>query len=134
MLHSAERYPSVTVLLEPEGESTAALIVAPGGLDRYPKFLVRFSAVYAVTCEEEAQAVTELGEPAEGEYAYIWSASPYPRSYSSLFPDFALRGGASPVKHYVVLGGDNFVSVVSAAPPSIEQIDGPRTITVMHPV
>jgi hypothetical protein len=127
-------YPSVTLILEPDGDSTAALVVAPRGIDKYPKYIVHFSSVYAVTCEEEAQAVTELGAPGEGEYAYIWAGSPYTQSYATLFPDFAFRGGNSPVKHYVVLGGDNFASVVSASEPTIEQVDGPRTISVAHAV
>jgi hypothetical protein len=129
-----DAYPSVTLISEPDGESTAALVVAPRGLDAYPKYIVRFSSVYALTCEEEAQAVTDLGEPREGEYAYIWADSPYSKSYSSLFPDFAFRGGDAHIKHYVVLGGDNFASVVSASEPTVERVDGPMTITVAHAV
>jgi hypothetical protein len=127
-------YPSVTLISEPDGDSTAALVVAPRGLDGYPKYIVRFSSVYAFTCEEEAQAVTDLGEPNQGEYAYVWADSPYSKSYSSLFPDFAFRGGEAQVKHYVVLGGDNFASVVSAADPIVERVNGPTTITVAHAV
>ena len=127
-------HPSVTLISEPDGASTASLVVAPRGLGGYPKYIVRFSAVYALTCEEEAQSVTELGMPEQGDYAYIWADSPYTKSYASLFPDFAFRGGESQIKHYVVLGGDNCASVVSAAEPSIERLDGPVTITVAHAV
>ena len=129
-----DSYPSVTLISEPDGESTAALVVAPRGLDAYPKYIVRFSSVYALTCEEEAQSVTDLGEPQQGDYAYVWADSPYTKSYLTLFPDFAFRGGEPQIKHYVVLGGDNFASVVSAAEPSIERVDGPMTITVAHAV
>jgi hypothetical protein len=110
------------------------LVVAPRGLDAYPKYLVRFAAVYAVTCEEEAEAVTDLGQAPEGDYAYIWADSPYSSSYQTLLPDFAFRGGNGKVKHYVVLGGDNLVSVVSASEPIIERVDGPTTISVAHAV
>ena len=127
-------YPSVALIIEHDGESTPALVVAPGGLDKYPKYIVRFSSVYAVTCEEEAEAVTDLGESAQGDYAYIWADSPYTASYQTLFPDFAFRGGVDTLKHYVVLGGDNFASVVAAAEPTIEQVDAPMTISVAYAV
>ncbi len=126
--------PSVSLIFEPEGESTAALVVAPGGLDAYPKYIVRFSSVYAITCEEEAQSVTDLGEAPQGDCAYVWADSPYAASYHELFPDFAFRGGEGHIRHYIVLGGDNFTSVVSASEPTIELVDGPMTITVAHAV
>ncbi len=129
-----DAYPSVTLISEPDGDSTAVLVVAPHGLDAYPKYIVRFSAVYAITCEEEGKSITDLGEPQHGDYAYVWTDSPYTRSYATLLPDFAFRGGKSKIKHYVILGGDNFASVVSAAEPTIEQVDGPATITVAHAV
>ena len=129
-----DAYPSVTLISEPDGDSTVALVVAPYGLDGYPKYIIRFSAVYAITCEEEAQSVTDLGEPQQGDYAYVWTDSPYTKSYTTLLPDFAFRGGESQIKHYVVLGGDHFASVVSAAEPMIEQVDGPATIAVAHAI
>ena len=125
--------PSVSLISEPDGDSTAMLVVAPRGLDAYPKYLVRFSAVYALTLEEEAEAVTELGQAPQGDYAYVWADSPHAASYQTLLPDFAFRGGAK-VSHYVVLGGDNIASIVSASEPIVERVDGPMTISIAHAV
>lgn len=126
--------PSVSLISEPDGDSTAMLVVAPRGLDAYPKYLVRFSAVYALTLEEEAESVTELGQSSEGDYAYVWADSPHAASYQALLPDFAFRGGGTQIRHYVVLGGDNIASIVSASEPIIEQVDGPMTISTTHAV
>jgi hypothetical protein len=125
--------PSVSLISEPDGDSTAMLVVAPRGLDAYPKYLVRFSAVYALTLEEEAEAVTELGQAPQGDYTYVWADSPHAASYQTLLPAFAFRGGAK-VSHYVVLGGDNIDSIVSASEPIVERVDGPMTISIAHAV
>lgn len=126
--------PSVSLISEPDGDSTAMLVIAPRGLDAYPKYLVRFSAVYALTLEEEAESVTELGQAPEGDYAYIWADSPHAASYQALLPDFPFRGGDTKIKHYVVLGGDNIAGVVSASEPIVERLDGPVTISIAHAV
>jgi len=125
--------PSVSLISEPDGDSTAMLVVAPRGLDAYPKYLVRFSTVYALTLEEEAEALTELGQAPQGDYAYVWADSPHAASYQALLPDFAFRGGTK-VSHYVVLGGDNIASIVSASEPIVERVDGPMTISIAHAV
>jgi len=129
-----DSYPSVSLISEPDGDSTAILVVAPRGLDAYPKYIVRFSSVYSVTCEEEAHSASDFGESPQGVHAYIWSDSPISSSYQTLSPDFAFRGGGAHIRHYVILGGDNFAGVVTASEPTIERIDGPTTINVSYAV
>ena len=55
-------HPSVSLITEPDGEGTALLVVAPGGLDTYPKYVVRFSHVFSITCGEEAGFLLPLGQ------------------------------------------------------------------------
>jgi hypothetical protein len=45
--------PSVSLITE-QGGDAATIIVAPHGIDQYPKYLVRFDKVLAVLCYEEA--------------------------------------------------------------------------------
>jgi hypothetical protein len=127
---------SVGIIVEAEGDSTAIVVVAPDGIDRYPKYLVRFTSVYAFTCEEEADSPNDFGQTdsEQGHYAYKWLSSPYVQSYSRLYPDIPFRGGSDKLTHYVFLGGDNVISVVSADIPTIETIDSPTTMQVTHAV
>ena len=134
-----ERWPSIWLIPETHGESTATVVVAPGGVNAYPKYLVRFSAVYAFESEEEAGGLTfqdgsiqrsteDLG------CAYVWRDSPQAKGYAPFVPDMPFHGGRGPVVHYVLLGGDNNVGVISAEPPTIERVDNPRHLTLTHEV
>lgn len=127
-----ESYPSVSLISEPDGDSTAILVVAPRDVDAYPKYVVRFTSVYSLTCEEEAYSATDFGEPPQGICAYIWSDSPLSLAYQAFFPDFSLRVGDTRMRHYVVLGGDNFAGVVTASEPTVERIDRPTIINVSY--
>ena len=113
--------------MEPDGEGTVLLIVAPGGLDTYPKYLVRFSHVFSVTCSEEAGFTLNLGQNSSptNVVAHIWDASPQAAAYSAtaFAAHFELR-------HYVVFGGDNIASVISGAQPIIETVAHPTEIVV----
>ena len=121
---------SVGLVMEPDGEMTALLIVAPGGLDAYPKYIVRFTGVFAATCGEEAGFALDLGQehcPANAN-AYIWDASPHAKAY-----DETVFGYDRQLRHYVMFGGDNFVSIVGE-PPTIERVDEPFELTVSYAV
>jgi hypothetical protein len=124
-------YPSVGLIVEPDGEGTAALVVAPGGLDAYPKYIVRFAHVFAVTCGEEASFLFELGQQASPQeaVAHIWGGSPHAAGYEQ-----TAFGAGVTVRHYVVFGGDNIASVVAGAAPVIETVSEPREITVRYAV
>ena len=121
------QFPSVGLVMEPSGEGTALLVVAPGGLDAYPKYLVRFSHVFSVTCSEEAGFTLDLGQNSipTNVVAHIWDASPQAAAYSvtAFAADFEVR-------HYVVFGGDNIASIISGAPPTIEMVAHPTEIVV----
>jgi len=124
-------HPSVGLIIEADGEGTALLVVAPGGLDDYPKYLVRFSNVLSVTCGEEAGFSLQLGQdcsPREAA-AHIWATSPYAASYAETVFGYGLE-----VCHYVIFGGDNIASVVAGTPPVIETVTEPREITVRYAV
>jgi len=125
------QYPSVGLVIEPDGEGTALLFVAPGGLDEYPKYLVRFTHVLSVTCSEEAGSLLELGQECcpRDVIAYVWDASPHSAAYRS-----TVLGANLSILHYVILGGDNIVSVVCGSTPSIETIDSPTELAVRYAV
>ena len=128
---TSARDPSVGLIAEEAGEGTAALVVAPGGLDAYPKYIVRFKHVFAVTCGEETGFLLSLGQellPREVA-AYIWSDSPHAAAYQQTAYGVGLK-----VRHYVVLGGDNIASVIAGSPPSIETVLAESEITVRYAV
>ena len=134
-----DKWPSVWLIPETHGDSTAMVVVAPKGVDAYPKYLVRFSAVYAFTSDEEAGSLgfadgAAHGSAIEAGCAYIWRDSPRAASYGQFVPDLPFRGGAGPVVHYLFFGGDNNVGVVSAEQPEIQRVDNPRSLVVAHEV
>src|ERR1035441_10291173 len=131
---SCAKYPSVWVIAESHGDSTLSVVVCPGGLDAHPKFVVRFTSVYAFSVEEEARSgigsfIGPDGLIQKVGCAYIWLTSPYIKDF---VPEMPFRGGRGPLKHYVILGGDNNVGVVSAEPPTIDRVDAPSKVTVTY--
>lgn len=132
-----EKWPSVVLIPESRGIATATILVAPGGIAAYPKYLIWFSAVYSFAAEEEAGGLSVYdgrvhGFPSADGCAFIWNGSPQAAAYSTLHPKPATRGGRGPMVHYLLFGGDSNVGVVSAEQPEIERLDGPRSIVVAH--
>jgi hypothetical protein len=117
--------------MEPDGERTALLVIAPGGLDAYPKYIVRFAHVFAVTCGEEAGALLELGQEhsPSGVIAHVWDASPHSAAYAN-----TAFGADLAIRHYVVFGGDNIASVICGGTPAIETINAPEELAVRYAV
>jgi len=106
--------------------------VAPNGTDRYPKYLIRFSAVYAFTSEEEGGGIMDFlstTDPSKlgSSCAWIWMDSPHSAGYES-WGEMRLRGGTGPVVHYLIFGINNNIGVVTGEVPSIERVDGPRSL------
>lgn len=124
-------FPSVGLVMEPDGDDTALLIVAPGGLDAYPKYIVRFKRVFAATCSEEAGFVMDLGQEHSPRdiIAHVWDASPYSKAYANTA--FAAH---DEMRHFVVFGGDNIASVVCGATPTIETITAPTELVVRYAI
>ena len=125
------KFPSVGLVVEPDGVGTALLVVAPGGLDVYPKYLVRFTDVFSVTCGEEAGFELELGQHSAPGHAtaYVWDASPHAAAYAN-----TAYAADMVVRHYVVFGGDNISSVVSGAAPAIETVSSQTALSVRYAV
>lgn len=124
-------FPSVSLVMAPDGDRTALLVVAPGGLDAYPKYVVRFSHVFAVTCSEEAGFALDLGQdlsPREA-IAHMWHSSPHVAGYAA-----NVLAADLPLRHYAVFGGDNIASIVCGADPTIEKVSGPSEIEVRYAV
>jgi hypothetical protein len=125
------QYPSVGLVIEPDGEGTALLVVAPGGLDAHPKYIVRFTHVFAVTCGEEAGFMLELGQEHSPRdvIAHVWDESPYSAAYAN-----TAFGADLEIRHYVVFGGDNIASIVCGGAPAIETITAPTELAVRYAV
>jgi hypothetical protein len=128
---STARSPSAYLILEPAGERTATLVVAPGGLDSYPKYLVHFQDVLAISCEEEIGALEARWgiNSTPISCAFILEASPAVESYNS-----TPVGMRVDLQHFLVLGGDNHVSVVARKSPMIEEVCSPQQLIVQHEI
>lgn len=128
---STARLPSAYLILEPAGERTATLVVAPGGLDSYPKYLVHFQDVLAISCEEEIGALDARWgiESTQSSCAFILETSPAIESYNS-----TPFGMCVDLQHFLVLGGDNHVSVVARTSPMIEEVCRPQQLIVRHEI
>ncbi len=50
---SESNLPSVGLIVDSHGDRTATVVVAPQGIDQYPKYLVQFEAVFSCSVEEE---------------------------------------------------------------------------------
>ena len=120
--------PSVSLITE-QGGDAATLIVSPDGVDRYPKYLVRFDRVLAALCYEEALALNR-GYPQAAGCACLWNDSPWLRASRGWAVDF-LRW--PDLRHYVVFGGDSIVELL-ASEPKIQQIDKKTVIETKHEV
>jgi hypothetical protein len=115
-------YPSVSLITEKGGDAVT-LIIGPAGIDKYPKYRVRFDKVIALLCYEEAlmlgrdyRALTGIEASV---CAYLWIDSPWLRDNRSAADLFKLKD----LKHYLVFGGDSIVELVASGEPKIEQID-----------
>lgn len=134
------RDPSVGVIVEADevGADALTLVVAPSGLDKYPKYLVRFASVVAFTCREEAFAPEIVGidgVPFEDRRAsaHLWMGSPWVESYRKGGP-LVPAAGDGDLRHYLVFGGDNTVEVVTSAEPEVEEVTASRMLVARHAV
>ncbi len=123
-------YPSVTLLPEPGGR--LRVVVAPQGIDRYPKYLVDFDGeVVGYLNENESWAQPfpdRIRRKGDVHCACFWLDSPWLRQYDAnreYFEKYVEPVVGGTLKHYVILGGDDFVQVLFAGEPSISVISGP---------
>jgi hypothetical protein len=127
------RHPSVSLITE-KGGDVATLVVAPSGIDQYPKYLVRFDKVLALLCHEEALTLGQRYQNLPGiesaVCAYIWADSPWLRDNRGVadlhhLPDLF---------HYVVFGGDSIVELLASGVSEIERINERTVIETKHEV
>jgi hypothetical protein len=125
--------PSVGLITE-QGGDAAMLVVAPSGIERYPKYLVSFGKVIAVLCYEEAFAFDRGYRALRGIEpkccAYLWTSSPWLESYRKGADVFEWKG----LQHYLVLGGDSIVELIASGQPKIERLDERRVIETKYAV
>ena len=120
--------PSAGLIIITEADETDILkaVVAPDGVDAYPKYLVTFGEVIAFACFEEAHAPDRDFDSAEIEdknlcaYEYIDSA--WLKSYDGWRPIY-FGNETDLFYHYLIFGGDNNIEVVAPNIPTIETIE-----------
>jgi hypothetical protein len=118
-------------------EEGYTVVVAPTSekrpQDNYPKYLVRFEKVITLLQYEEACAThrlyRDMSGSTRGVRAYCWNGSPWLEGYKKcVFWD------ANELHHYVILGDDNFIEVISVGEPKIERVESKQFIEVKHEV
>jgi hypothetical protein len=123
--------PSVSLITE-QGGDAATIVVAPSGIDQYPKYLVRFGKVIALLCFVEAFAFDRGYRALSGiepKYcAYIWTDSPWMESYRKGADIFEWED----LQHYLVFGGDSIVELIACGQPEVERLDERRVIATKY--
>lgn len=125
-------YPSVVLLAAPfslivnKGIS-AKVVVAPDGIDKYPKFLVDFDETLAFSCMEESccperdissAIIDETIKNDKSICAFKWIDSPWLKSYEGCHDPLS-EGKFS---HYLIYGGDNNIEVITKNVPLITEV------------
>jgi hypothetical protein len=135
-------YPSVVLLTTPfplfsKKVIGAKVIVAPDGIDKYPKYLVDFGEVLAFTCMEESCCPARdfssatFDEPITKDKfvcALQWLNSPWLKSYEGCH-DPESEGKSS---HYLRFGGDNNVEVITKNTPAIRVIEHNEVLKMQY--
>jgi hypothetical protein len=126
-------YPSVILLATPfplfsNKGIGATVIVAPDGIDKYPKYLVDFNEVLVFTCMDESccperdfssATIDETIKNHKSDCAFQWIGSPWLKSYEGCHDPFS-EGKFS---HYLIYGGDNNIEVITNNVPTIKVIE-----------
>lgn len=126
------RFPSVGLFVEIETDKRDILkaVVAPHGIDNYPKYLVNFGNPIAFTCFEEADAPERDFSAADIEEinicAYEYLDSPWLKSYSGWMYIY-FGNETDKFYHYLIFGGDNNIEVITPNQPEINIVEK-RTI------
>jgi hypothetical protein len=134
-----KQFPSVGLLIAtaPDMADILKAVVAPHGLDEYPKYLVNFGEVVAFTCMEEAHAPERDFDSATFEdknlCAYQYLDSPWLKSYEGWELFFA-GGRFNSFSHYLIFGADNNVEVITPNVPTIEVIKEKTILRIVYEV
>ena len=125
-------YPSVVLLATPfplmsQKGIGVKVIVAPDGIDKYPKYLVDFGEVLAFTCLDEgccpernfnSATFDETITSAKFVCTLQWLDSPWLKSYEGC-DDPESKAEFS---HYLIFGGDYNVEVITQNSPKIKVV------------
>ncbi len=120
--------PSVGLIITTEADEIDILkaIVAPKGIDAYPKYLITFGEVIAFTCFEEAHAPERDFASATVEEerlcAYEYLDSPWLKTYAAWTP-FYFGNETDSFYHYLIFGGDNNIEVITPNRPTIDIVE-----------
>ena len=120
--------PSAILLCNTRGD--AAVVVGPHGVDKYPKYLLRFNARSTVgyKCEDEGFALNKSLFQLRSENhrcTYKWVGSPWLDTYHADHVEIILGGKLT---HYVIIGGDFIVEIISTEGPLIEKIESKTSV------
>ena len=127
-------YPSVvSAFSQSGGFDVLHIVVAPEGIDTYPKYLVNFENVLVFNCFDEAcapeRAWPEIENTDPKPCAWRWIGSPWVTSYQGC-GEFDSKNVPRPLFHYLIFGGDYNVEVISKMEPAVEQINEPRSLAL----
>jgi len=131
-------WPSVVVITNrgPNDEYLLDSVVAPTGVDRYPKYLVEFGDVVGFSAMEEMHFPDHGFKDAkiaeERLCAYRFIDSPWLECYErGEYFLFNLDGGTKEtLSHYVIFGGDDILQVVTKNEPVITIVNEPTVRTI----
>ena len=137
--------PSVVTFVsnDPSGSYAFPLeaIVAPDGIDRYPKYRINFGSPVAFSAMEEMHfpeiyfngvEVTDNSKAC----SYIFQESPWLESYlqGEYFLFNQNNEDSETLMHYVIFGGDDVLQVVTRFRPEIIEIAKPGKISIELPI
>ena len=131
-------WPSVVVITNrgSNGEYLLEVVVAPTGINQYPKYLVEFGDVVGFSAMEEMHFPDHDFKDAktteEKLCAYRFVESPWLKFYErGEYFLFNLDGGTKEtLTHYVIFGGDDILQVVTKNEPMITIVNGPTARTI----
>jgi hypothetical protein len=133
------QFPSAVIVAEdgPSGEYLISALVAPSGIDKYPKFRVHFGVVIAFSCMEEMQypardwdQTVEVQEKGLAAYEYLnstWLIS-YEKGEYFLFNTDG--GNSERLRHYLINGGDFIIEVITKHKPTFETISSATDLLI----
>ena len=123
-------FPAVSLLTDPEVFNRVHLVVAPAGINKYPKYLVSFQPAVAFKVEDESfptDVEYRRTQDVKGVCACECLDSVWVRSFD---PSATVVEAyySNSLRHFIVLGGDVNAEVLSTEEPEITEISGPRTL------
>ena len=128
-------YPALTPIMSPEEPGPSRkdrfpfkVIVFPHGFGKHPGYVVEFVRAHYVMYHDEACGShdshwLEVIKQSPKSCAYIWHGSSLLQRYEGIGCEFE-----ETLRHYVLLGGDWVIEVLSYREPTVTKFDGPLRI------